>query len=93
MILANKCESYKKIVDYPTAMELAIRHKVPLLEVSAKNGTNLEQAYNMLIEMLIENVITQKPIEDSDTTDDEILEVDDGMTKKSGFAAGCCIIC
>lgn len=44
--MGNKCDlTSKKIVDYTTAKELADHLGVPFLETSAKNATNVEQAF------------------------------------------------
>ena len=49
----NEAESHKKMVDYDTAHAFAEKqHKIHLLEVSAKNGTNIQQAFSWLTEAL-----------------------------------------
>ncbi len=50
----NKCDSYEKIVDLPTALEFAQTKETPLMEVSAKDGTNIEPFFQMLLELLIQ---------------------------------------
>jgi hypothetical protein len=86
MIFANKCEceSYKRSVDYPTAIEFANRHNIQLMEVSAKHGTNLDQAYNILIQLLKENIIPKQIHE---------FEIEEGMKKKRcGRSCPCCAL-
>ncbi|XP_039247962.1 ras-related protein ORAB-1 [Styela clava] len=46
LLVGNKCDlTTKKVVDYTTAKEYADSLKVPFLETSAKNATNVEQAF------------------------------------------------
>ncbi len=54
--IGTKCDSYEKIVDLPTAMEFARGHEIPLFEVSAKEGTDVEKSYQILISMLLNDI-------------------------------------
>jgi len=46
LLVGNKCDlTHKKVVDYPTAKEYATCLGIPILETSAKNATNVEQAF------------------------------------------------
>jgi len=46
LLVGNKCDlTHKKVVDYPTAKEYANHLGIPILETSAKNATNVEQAF------------------------------------------------
>lgn len=46
LLVGNKCDlTTKKVVDYTTAKEFADRLGIPFLETSAKNSTNVEQAF------------------------------------------------
>lgn len=46
LLVGNKCDlTSKKVVDYSTAKELADHLGIPFLETSAKNATNVEQAF------------------------------------------------
>ena len=46
LLVGNKCDlSTKKLVDYNTAKEFADGLGIPFLETSAKNATNVEQAF------------------------------------------------
>lgn len=46
LLVGNKCDlTSKKVVDYTTAKELADQLGIPFLETSAKNSTNVEQAF------------------------------------------------
>ncbi len=45
-MVGNKCDlTSKKVVDYTTAKEFADSLGIPFLETSAKNATNVEQAF------------------------------------------------
>ena len=54
LILGNKNESYKKMVDFDSASAFAKKHNINILEVSAKNGTNINEAFTWLTEALAE---------------------------------------
>uniref|UniRef100_A0A8B9JDZ1 RAB1A, member RAS oncogene family a n=1 Tax=Astyanax mexicanus TaxID=7994 RepID=A0A8B9JDZ1_ASTMX len=46
LMVGNKCDlTTKKVVDYTTAKEFADSLGIPFLEASAKNATNVEQAF------------------------------------------------
>jgi len=46
LLVGNKCDSTsKKQVDYNTAKQFADEIGIPFLETSAKNATNVEQAF------------------------------------------------
>mmetsp|Transcript_64034 Transcript_64034/g.133511 ORF Transcript_64034/g.133511 Transcript_64034/m.133511 type:complete len:202 (+) Transcript_64034:109-714(+) len=46
MLVGNKCDlTSKKVVDYDAAKEFADQLGIPFLETSAKNSTNVEQAF------------------------------------------------
>uniref|UniRef100_A0AAR2JJB5 ZRAB1B, member RAS oncogene family a n=1 Tax=Pygocentrus nattereri TaxID=42514 RepID=A0AAR2JJB5_PYGNA len=46
LLVGNKCDlTTKKVVDYTTAKEFADSLAIPFLETSAKNATNVEQAF------------------------------------------------
>lgn len=46
LLVGNKCDlTNKKVVDYTTAKEFADQLQIPFLETSAKNATNVEQAF------------------------------------------------
>ncbi|XP_033624657.1 ras-related protein ORAB-1 [Asterias rubens] len=46
LLVGNKCDlTTKKVVDYTTAKEYADQLEIPFLETSAKNATNVEQAF------------------------------------------------
>lgn len=46
LLVGNKCDlTTKKVIDYNTAKEFADGLGIPFLETSAKNSTNVEQAF------------------------------------------------
>ncbi|KAK7930379.1 hypothetical protein WMY93_006774 [Mugilogobius chulae] len=46
LLVGNKCDlTTKKVVDYTTAKEFADHLGIPFLETSAKNATNVDQAF------------------------------------------------
>ena len=46
LLVGNKCDlTNKKVVDYTSAKEYADQLGIPFLETSAKNATNVEQAF------------------------------------------------
>merc|ERR1712001_34277 len=46
LLVSNKCDlTNKKVVDYTSAKEYADQLGIPFLETSAKNATNVEQAF------------------------------------------------
>ncbi|XP_037301021.1 ras-related protein Rab-1A-like, partial [Manduca sexta] len=46
LLVGNKCDlTTKKVVDYTTANQYAEQLGIPFLETSAKNSTNVEQAF------------------------------------------------
>ena len=53
-MLGNKCESFRKIVDFDTASRFADERDFVFLEVSAKDNTNVDQAFNLMVEKLME---------------------------------------
>ncbi|KAL1266588.1 hypothetical protein QQF64_002263 [Cirrhinus molitorella] len=51
LLVGNKCDlTTKKVVDYTTAKEFADSLGIPFLETSAKNATNVEQAFMTMAE-------------------------------------------
>lgn len=62
LLVGNKCDlQTKKRVDTTTAMELANQLGIPFLETSAKNATNVEQAF-MTMAAEIKNRVGPRPV-------------------------------
>ena len=53
-VTGNKMDLKSPAVTGPAARALAARYKLPLYEVSAKSGENLEEAFNHLTRMVLE---------------------------------------
>ena len=50
VLVGNKCDEVAKtVVDFPTAWDFATEKNLPLVEVSAKDGTNVELAFMTLL--------------------------------------------
>lgn len=49
MMLGNKCDLPHREVSYNVAMEYARKQNFGFLEVSAKSGTNIKNAFNCLV--------------------------------------------
>ncbi|KAK3598664.1 hypothetical protein CHS0354_020425 [Potamilus streckersoni] len=61
LLVGNKCDlTTEKVVDYTTAKEFADQLGIPFLETSAKNATNVEQAF-MTIAAEIKNEMGSEP--------------------------------
>jgi GTPase SAR1 family protein len=85
-LVGNKCDlTSKKVVDYTTAKEFADSLGIPFLETSAKNATNVEQAF-MTMAAEIKNRLQTVP---STTTGGQpALNINKPPTTKS--SGGCC---
>ena len=50
VLVGNKCDEVSKtVVDFPTAWDFAVERNLPLVEVSAKDGINVELAFMTLL--------------------------------------------
>jgi len=86
LLVGNKCDlTTKKVVDYTTAKEYADQLGIPFLETSAKNATNVEQAF-MTMAAEIKNRVGPPP--PSGPTGQVKIESSTPITAKSG--SGCC---
>ena len=79
MILGNKSDSYNKVVEYDRAHAFAQKSNIPFFEVSAKQGSNVKQAFHSLIETL-----TDLNVEETTTAKAEfqVIELDDDALLK-----------
>ena len=59
VLVGNKCDEVSKtVVDFPTAWDFAAEKNLPLVEVSAKDGTNVELAFvTLLSQMRLQQVV------------------------------------
>ena len=58
VLVGNKCDEVSKtVVDFPTAWDFATEKNLPLVEVSAKDGTNVELAFiTLLSKMTLDHI-------------------------------------
>jgi len=69
LLVGNKCDlTTKKVVDYNTAKEFADGLGIPFLETSAKNSTNVEDAFITMATEIQKRVSTNGPTNDKSTT-------------------------
>uniref|UniRef100_A0A8D3E267 ZRAB1B, member RAS oncogene family a n=1 Tax=Scophthalmus maximus TaxID=52904 RepID=A0A8D3E267_SCOMX len=85
LLVGNKCDlTTKKVVDYTTAKEFADSLAIPFLETSAKNATNVEQAF-MTMAAEIKKRMGPGATAGSDKPN---LKIDSTPVRQSG--GGCC---
>lgn len=88
LLVGNKCDlTSKKIVDYTTAKELGDHLGIPFLETSAKNATNVEQAF-MTMAAEIKNRMQTVPTTPGIGSGASKVEL--GKTPSSNKGGGCC---
>ncbi len=86
LLVGNKCDlTSKKIVDYTTAKEYADHLGIPFLETSAKNATNVEQAF-MTMAAEIKNRMQTVP----QTPGVGTTKIDINKTSQPKSGGGCC---
>jgi len=86
LLVGNKCDlTTKKVVDYTTAKEYADQLGIPFLETSAKNATNVEQAF-MTMAAEIKNRVGP-PSSAAETTNK--VKIDQGRPIET-TKSGCC---
>ncbi|KAF2213168.1 hypothetical protein CERZMDRAFT_120977 [Cercospora zeae-maydis SCOH1-5] len=85
LLVGNKSDmSDKKVVEYTVAKEFADSLGIPFLETSAKNASNVEQAFLTMARQIKERMgnttVNNKPT----------VQVGQGSNVQSGSAGGCC---
>jgi len=86
LLVGNKCDlTTKKVVDYTTAKEYADQLGIPFLETSAKNATNVEQAF-MTMAAEIKNRMGPAPSPAEKPTN---VKINSSTPVKQG-GGGCC---
>jgi Ras-related protein Rab-1A len=85
LLVGNKSDmSDKKVVEYTVAKEFADSLGIPFLETSAKNASNVEQAFLTMARQIKERMgttaVNNKPA----------VQVLQGQGVQSGSAGGCC---
>ena len=62
LLVGNKCDLVsQKVVDHQTAKEFADGLAIPFLETSAKNATNVEEAFITMTKEIKSQLPTEKP--------------------------------
>ena len=85
-MVGNKCDlTSKKVVDYTTAKEFADSLAIPFLETSAKNATNVEQAF-MTMAAEIKNRL--QTVQNSTPGGQPVLNINKPPSAKQ--SGGCC---
>lgn len=86
LLVGNKCDlTDKKVVDFNTAKEFSERLNIPFLEASAKNATNVEQAFLTMaaeIKARIGSAASQSGVQQN-------VKITDTTPIKAG-SGGCC---
>lgn len=86
LLVGNKCDlTTKKVVDFNTAKEFADGLGIPFLETSAKNSTNVEDAFITMATEIQKRVSTSGPTPDKGGT--TVIVSPTKKTKDSG--CGC----
>ncbi|KAK0366000.1 ras GTPase [Friedmanniomyces endolithicus] len=85
LLVGNKSDmADKKVVEYTVAKEFADSLGIPFLETSAKNASNVEQAFLTMARQIKERMgnttVNNKPT----------VQVGQGQGVQSGSAGGCC---
>ena len=84
--------SFRKIVDHPTALTFANEHDMNFFEVSAKTGSNIEPAFQWVVEKVLkaqENELCQ----DGSVTEGRMGRGEIELTerkKKDKYKLNCC---
>ncbi|KAI9785509.1 MAG: hypothetical protein M1839_009250 [Geoglossum umbratile] len=85
LLVGNKSDmSDKKVVEYTVAKEFADSLGIPFLETSAKNATNVEQAFLTMARQIKERMGT------TTVNNKPTVQVGQGQGVQSGPAGGCC---
>ncbi|MCJ1407876.1 GTP-binding protein of the rab [Ptychographa xylographoides] len=85
LLVGNKSDmSDKKVVEYTVAKEFADSLGIPFLETSAKNASNVEQAFLTMARQIKERMGT------TTVNNKPTVQVGQGTGVQSGSASGCC---
>ena len=89
LLVGNKCDlTTKKVVDYNTAKEFADGLGIPFLETSAKNSTNVEQAF-ICMATEIQRRVSSGPTSNDKQNSTVVVSPGPGRGKKPK-EGGCC---
>eukprot|EP00271_Cylindrocystis_brebissonii_P013515 TRINITY_DN33381_c0_g1_i1.p1 TRINITY_DN33381_c0_g1~~TRINITY_DN33381_c0_g1_i1.p1 ORF type:complete len:203 (+),score=35.17 TRINITY_DN33381_c0_g1_i1:195-803(+) len=85
LLVGNKCDlTAKKVVDYQTAKAFADEIGIPFLETSAKNATNVEQAFMTMAAEIKNRMASQPALSNKPNT------VRPGESRPLPQKSGCC---
>jgi len=85
LLVGNKSDmSDKKVVEFTVAKEFADSLGIPFLETSAKNASNVEQAFLTMARQIKERMGT------TTANNKPTVQVGQGQGVQSGAAGGCC---
>ncbi|KAJ8192404.1 hypothetical protein LV164_008455 [Aspergillus fumigatus] len=85
LLVGNKSDMEdKKVVEYTVAKEFADSLGIPFLETSAKNASNVEQAFLTMARQIKERMGT------ATVNNKPTVQVGQGQGVQSGSAGGCC---
>jgi len=85
LLVGNKSDmSDKKVVEYTVAKEFADSLGIPFLETSAKNASNVEQAFLTMARQIKERIGT------TTANNKPAVQVGQGQGVQSGSGGGCC---
>ena len=91
LLVGNKCDlTNKKVVDYSSAKEYADQLGIPFLETSAKNATNVENAFLTLARKLIRGAKSAKSAGDLEEDKDGRVEIAQLRRQRKRGKLGCC---
>ncbi|XP_043918863.1 ras-related protein ORAB-1-like [Protopterus annectens] len=91
LLVGNKCDlTTKKVVDYTTAKEYADSLQMPFLEASAKNATNVEQAFVTMAAEIKNRVGSGAAQMDSQKSNVRIQSTPLKQGGTGGAGNGCC---
>jgi len=86
LLVGNKCDlTNKKVVDYTSAKEYADQLGIPFLETSAKNATNVEQAF-MTMAAEIKNRVGPPAAQQGSAG----MKIADSKPVEANKVGGCC---
>ncbi|CAL8090155.1 unnamed protein product [Orchesella dallaii] len=87
LLVGNKCDlTSKKVVNYQNAKEFADSLGIPFLETSAKNATNVEQAFMTMASEIKARVGPQY----SEDAQANKVKIDQGRNIEPNKSSGCC---